>query len=65
MAKLSVTCVLKKQRVDRIRLVQVSDQWQAFVNTVMILRILQAAAVSRANDWLFALQEGLGYTQIF
>jgi hypothetical protein len=51
--------------MDEIRLVLVSDQWRAFVNTVMILGILQEAAVSRANDWLFAPQEGLGYTHIF
>jgi hypothetical protein len=60
-----VIFALKKQRMDRNRLVQVSDQWRAFVNTVMILGILQGAAVSRANEWIFAPSEGLGYTQIF
>jgi hypothetical protein len=65
MAKWSVKCVLKKQRVNRIRLVQGSDQWRTFVNIVVILGIIQGAAVSRADDWLFAPQEGPGYTQIF
>ena len=37
MAKWSVKCVLKKQRMNRIRLVQDSDQWRAFVNIVITL----------------------------
>jgi len=49
----------------RIPLVQNSDTWPAFVNTVMIVGILKGAAVSREDDWLFAPQEGFGYTQIF
>jgi hypothetical protein len=48
--------------MNRICLGKDSDQCRAFVNTVMIL---QEAAVSGANDWLFAPQEGLGYTQVF
>jgi len=51
--------------MNRIGLVQERDQWRAFVNTVMILGILQGAAVSRGDVWLFAPQEGLSYTQIF
>jgi len=49
----------------RIPLIQYSDQWLAFVNIVMILGILQGAAVSWGDDWLFASQEGFGYTQIY
>jgi hypothetical protein len=32
--------------MDRIRLIEDSDMWQAFVNTVMILGILHWAALS-------------------